>query len=66
MTMSDRLIVTNETITIPHIGITVRTLLSAAAEASRAEGRHRRRYRISYVNVIIGSIRIANDREDMV
>lgn len=60
---SERLGVLNEVILVPHIGITLRSLLAAAADASRTEGRHRRRYRVSYKDVIIGSIRIANDRE---
>ena len=58
-----KLIVINDTIMVPHIGITLRVLLSAAAEASLEEGKHRRKWRLSYQNVIIGSVRIANDRD---
>ncbi len=48
-------------IIVPHLGITLRTLLAAADTASKLEGNERRNWRFNYKGVIIGSIRICND-----
>jgi hypothetical protein len=44
---------------VPHIGITLRTLLATAA----LTGIDKRNWKISYKGVIIGSIRIKNNFE---
>lgn len=41
---------------VPDIGVTLRTLLGAAAEASKLN--RRRTWKVRYKQVIIGSIRI--------
>lgn len=59
----DKLIVKDDIIYCTHIGLTLRTLLATAAEANLLTGGRRRRWRLSYKEVIIGSIRIVNDRD---
>lgn len=56
----------DDIIEVVHLGLTLRTLLSAAANQNILKGTRRRRWRLEYCGVIIGSVRICNDREDMV
>ena len=48
------------TLEIPDIGVTVRTLLAAAADGYEKNGR--RKWDIVYKHVPIGSIRVKTDR----
>lgn len=46
----------NATLTVPHIGITLRTLLAVAADGYKTNPR--RTWKVAYLGTVIGSIRI--------
>lgn len=56
--------VQDDVIMIPHLGITLRTILAAGAAKNSAERTKRRKWRLSYSGVIIGHVRVANRREE--
>lgn len=56
--------VIEDVIMIPHLGITLRTILAAGAAKNSIEHTRRRKWRLSYSGVIIGHVRVANRRED--
>lgn len=49
----------NGTLTVPDIGVTLRTLLACAATGAKT--RPKRVWKILYGTVVIGSVRIKND-----
>lgn len=49
---------------IPHLGITLRTILAAGAAKNSVERTKRRKWRLSYSGVIIGHVRVVNRREE--
>ncbi len=49
---------------IPHLGITLRTILAAGAAKNSVERTKRRKWRLSYSGVIIGHVRVANRKEE--
>jgi len=56
--------VQDDVIMIPHLGITLRTILAAGAAKNSIERTKRRKWRLSYSGVIIGHVRVANRREE--
>lgn len=52
-------------ILIPHLGITLRTLLATASNQNLVDETRRRKWRLSYKDCIIGNIRVANDRSTL-
>lgn len=56
--------VQDDIILIPHLGITLRTILAAGAAKNSIEHTRRRKWRLSYSGVIIGHVRVANRKED--
>ena len=56
--------VQDDIIMIPHLGITLRTILAAGAVKNSADRTKRRKWRLSYSGVIIGHVRVANKREE--
>lgn len=56
--------VQDDVIMIPHLGITLRTILAAGAAKNSVERTKRRKWRLSYSGVIIGHVRVANRREE--
>lgn len=48
----------NNTLTVSHIGWTLRALLSAAARSDQS----RRQWKVLYKGIVIGSVRIADRR----
>lgn len=59
-----RLEVVAGVIIIPHLGITIRTMLAAGAQQNKLDGTRHRKWRISYRGVIIGHVRVANRGDD--
>lgn len=49
---------------IPHLGITVRSIMGAADAAAKEMKIYRRRWKLKYKDVIIGSIQLANFEEN--
>lgn len=49
------------TLDIPHLGITMRSILGAAAAAAKEMSTYRRRWKLKYKDVIIGSIQLAGE-----
>lgn len=56
--------VIEDIIMIPHLGITLRTILAAGAAKNSLEYTRRRKWRLSYSGVIIGHVRVANRKEE--
>lgn len=56
--------VIEDVIMIPHLGVTLRTILAAGAAKNSIEHTRRRKWRLSYSGVIIGHVRVANRRDD--
>lgn len=56
--------VQDDIILIPHLGITLRTILAAGAAKNSIEHTRRRKWRLSYSGVIIGHVRVANRKEE--
>lgn len=54
----------DDIIEVVHLGLTLRTLLGAAAKQNLLKGTKRRKWRLSYSGVIIGHVRVANNRDE--
>lgn len=54
----------DDIIEVVHLGLTLRTLLGAAAKQNVLKGTKRRRWRLEYCGVIIGHVRVANRKEE--
>lgn len=60
--MSKDLEIVDGIVMIPHLGITLRTIMAAASNQNLVDETRHRKWRLSYKSCIIGCVRITNDR----